>query len=223
MVIHRCCPFTKSCPTFCYPVDCSMPGSPVLQHLRLCSNSCPLSQWCYLTISSSVAPSPALSLSQHQTLFLKSQLFGSGSQSIGVSASASVLSMNIQGWFPLGLTVLMAIVMWLKWRDARNILREKLDTGTWSLNVSCDYCPTWRVGLESPISPSCFKLNWSVSFGRAGTITSRLCSHGPKYTALSRGILNWREGIELENCLREQKDCNQVRDRNESFSPWSGG
>ena len=65
------------------------------------SNSCPLSQWCHPTISSSAVPfSSAFSLSQHQGLF-QSQFFTSGGQSIGVSASASVLPMNIQDWFPL--------------------------------------------------------------------------------------------------------------------------
>ena len=52
-----------------------------------------------------LSPSPpALNLSQHQVLFIMSQLFTSGGQSIGASASASVLPMNIQDWFPLGLT-----------------------------------------------------------------------------------------------------------------------
>ena len=69
-----------------------------------CSNSCPSSRWCHPTISSSVIPSPpALNLSQHQR-FLMSQLFAAGGQSIGVSPLASVLSINIQHWFPLGQT-----------------------------------------------------------------------------------------------------------------------
>ena len=62
-------------------------------------NSCPLSRWCHPTISSSVDPSPsAFSLSQHQGLFPMSQFFASDGQSIGVSASASVLPMNSQDW-----------------------------------------------------------------------------------------------------------------------------
>ena len=68
-------------------------------------NSCPLSRWCHPTISSSVIPfssrpqsSPALGS------FQISQLFTSGGQSIGVSASASVLPMNTQDWSPLGWT-----------------------------------------------------------------------------------------------------------------------
>ena len=70
------------------------------------SNSFPLSRWCHPTISSSVIPFssclqyfPAASGS-----FQMTQLFTSGGQNVGVSASTSVLPMNIQGWFPLGLT-----------------------------------------------------------------------------------------------------------------------
>ena len=77
---------------------------------RACSNSCPLSQWCYPTISSSVIP-----FSSHCQSFPASRsfpvswLFTLGSQSIGVSASASFLPMNIQGWFPLGLAGLISL------------------------------------------------------------------------------------------------------------------
>ena len=69
------------------------------------SNSCPLSQWCHPTISSSVIPfSSCLQSFPTSGSFLMSQFFASCGQSIGVSASASVLSMNIQDWFPLGWT-----------------------------------------------------------------------------------------------------------------------
>ena len=75
---------------------------------RACSNSCPLSQWCHPTISSSVAPFSSCLLSFPASgSFPVSQVFASGSQSIGASASASVFKMNIQGWFPLGLTGLI--------------------------------------------------------------------------------------------------------------------
>ena len=75
-------------------------------------NSCPLSQWCHPTISSSVVPFsvvpfsvvPALNLSQHQSLFKWVSSLQSGGQSIGVSASTSVLPMNTQDWSPLGWT-----------------------------------------------------------------------------------------------------------------------
>ena len=89
-------------------------GCHVLQHTRLpCpsptpgaySNSCPSSQWCHPTISSSVVPfSSCLQFFPASVSFPMSQFFASGGQSIGVSASASVLPMNIQDWFPLGQT-----------------------------------------------------------------------------------------------------------------------
>ena len=67
------------------------------------SNSCPLSQWGHPTISSSVVPFPSCPQSFPASgSFPMSQLFASGGQSIGVSASTSVLPMNIQDWFPLG-------------------------------------------------------------------------------------------------------------------------
>ena len=66
------------------------------------SNSCPLSQWCHPTISSSVVPFSCLQSFPASGSFLMSQLFTSHGQNIGVSAS--VLPMNIQDWFPLGWT-----------------------------------------------------------------------------------------------------------------------
>ena len=72
---------------------------------RACSKSCPLSHWCHPTISSSVAPfSSCFQSFPAQGSFQMSQFFASGGQSIGVSASTSVLPMNMQDWFPLGLT-----------------------------------------------------------------------------------------------------------------------
>ena len=72
---------------------------------RVYSNSCPSSRWCHPTISSSVVPFSSCSQSFPASgSFQMSQLFTSGSQSIGVSASAPVLPMNIQDWFPLGWT-----------------------------------------------------------------------------------------------------------------------
>ena len=82
-----------------------------LQHARLpYSNSCPLSRWCHPTISSSVIPfSSCLQYFPASGSFPMTELFTSGSQSIGASASASILPMNIQGWFPLGLIVAGAV------------------------------------------------------------------------------------------------------------------
>ena len=72
---------------------------------RVCSDSCPSSQWCHSTTSSSVVPfSSWIQSFLASGSFLVSWFFGSGGQSIGASASTSVLPMNIQDWFLLGLT-----------------------------------------------------------------------------------------------------------------------
>ena len=72
---------------------------------RVHPNSCPLRQWCHPTISSSVVPfSSHLQSFPASGSFPMSQLFASDGQSTGVSASALVLPMNIQDWFPLGWT-----------------------------------------------------------------------------------------------------------------------
>ena len=96
----------QSCLTLCDPRG--------LQHTRppcpsptpgVSWNSCSLSQWCPPTISSSIVPfSSCLQSFPASGSFLMSQFFASGGQSIGVSASASVLPMNIHDWFPLGWT-----------------------------------------------------------------------------------------------------------------------
>ena len=75
---------------------------------RVYSNSCPLRQWCHPTILSSVIPfSSCLQSFPASGSFQMSQFFASGGQSIGVSALASVLPMNIQDWFPLEWTGLI--------------------------------------------------------------------------------------------------------------------
>ena len=82
--------------------------------LGICSNSCPLSLRCHLTISSSFIPFSSCSESFSASgSFPVSQLFTSG-QIIGASALASVLLINIQGWFPLGLTVFILLSNGLK-------------------------------------------------------------------------------------------------------------
>jgi len=77
---------------------------------RACSNSCPSSQWCHPTISSSVIPfSSCLQSFPASGSFPVSQFFASGGQRTGVSASASILPMNVQDWFPLELTGLISL------------------------------------------------------------------------------------------------------------------
>ena len=83
-------------------LPCSSPTS------RACPNSCPLSRWCHPTISSSLAPfSSCLQSFSASGSFPMSQFFTPVGQSIGASTLASVLPMNIQDWFPLGLTGLI--------------------------------------------------------------------------------------------------------------------
>ena len=101
-------------------VSDSLHGPHGLQHARLpcpspssggCSNSCPLSQWCHPTISSSVTPFSSCPQSFPASGSIPvSQFFALGGQSTGVSASASVLPMNIQAWFPLGLTGVISLL-----------------------------------------------------------------------------------------------------------------
>ena len=105
-----CCSVAKLCLTLRDSMD-------YIQYSRLpcplptpgaCSNSCPLSQWCHPTFSSSVIPfSSCLQCFPVSESFPLSQSFLSGGQSIGVSASASVLPMDTQDWFPLGWTALV--------------------------------------------------------------------------------------------------------------------
>ena len=91
-----------------------------LQHARFpcpslssgdCPNSCPLNQWCHPIISSSVTTfSSCPQSSPASGSFPVSWLFASGDQNIGASASVSVLPMNVQRWFPLGLTGLVSLL-----------------------------------------------------------------------------------------------------------------
>ena len=105
-----CCSVAQSCLTLCNPIDWSTPGFPVLHYLPgFAQTHVQLSQWCHPTISSSVAPFSSYRQSFPASgSFPVNQLFISGGQS--VRASASVLPMSIQGWFPLGLTGLVSFL-----------------------------------------------------------------------------------------------------------------
>ena len=96
---------------------------------RVCSYPCPLSQWCYLTISSSAALFSSCPQSfPPSESFPVSWLFALGGQNIGASAVASVLPMNIQGWFPLGLTGLISFM-------SKGLPRVFFCTTIWSILV----------------------------------------------------------------------------------------
>ena len=103
--ISLCCSVTQSCPTLCDPINCSITGFYVLHCLLKFAHTHTFSQWCHATISSSVIlfPSGPQSFPTSGS-FPVSQLFASGSKSIEASGSASVLPVNVQGWFQLRLT-----------------------------------------------------------------------------------------------------------------------
>ena len=130
-----------------------------LQHARLpcpspspraCSNSCPLSQWCHSTTASSVVPcSSCLQSFPASGSFSRSQFFASGGWRIRVSASASVLPMNIQNWFHLELTDLISLQSKGLSRVSSNTTIQKHQFfGTQLSLESNSYIHTWL--LEKP-------------------------------------------------------------------------
>ena len=154
-----CCSVDKSCPPL-QPHE--------MQHARLpcpslsprvCSNSCPLSQWHHPTISSSVTSfsSSCLQSFPASGSFPMNGLFTSG-QSTGASASASVLPMNIQDWFPLGLTDLISCSL----RDSQESSTTPQFKSINSLVFSFLYSPTltsihdyWKktyLSLDGPLA-----------------------------------------------------------------------
>ena len=125
-----------------------------LQHTRLlcpslspwvCSNSCPLGRQCHPTISSSVIPFSSCPQSfPASESFPMSQLFTSCGQRIGASASALVLPMNIQGWFPLWLTGLISLLSkWLSRVFSSTTIRKHQFFGTLPFLLSNSHICTW--------------------------------------------------------------------------------
>ena len=117
-----CCSVTQSCPAPCDPMDCSTPGLPV--HHQLPELAQTHVHWVGDAIQPShplLSPSPpTFSLSQHQGLFQWVDSSHQVAKSMGASASTSVLPMNIQGWFPLGLTGLLS----LQSKGLKNLLQH---------------------------------------------------------------------------------------------------
>ena len=105
-ISSRCgCSVAESCLTLLDPMDWSTPGSSVLHCHVVCSNSGPLIQWWHPTISLSITFFSFPQSFSESGSFPMSWFFSpGGGQDIGSSASASVLPMNIQDWFPLGWT-----------------------------------------------------------------------------------------------------------------------
>ena len=139
---------------------------------RACSNSCSLSQWCHPIMSSSVVPfSSRLQSFPASGSFQMRQLFASGGQRIGVSASVSVLPMNIQDWFPLGRTGWISLQSKGLWRVFSNPTVQKhqffwaqpslcssSDTLTWLLEKQVVIVWLWLYGLFSK-SDTCLHLS----------------------------------------------------------------
>ena len=116
------------------------------------SNSCPLSQLCHTTISSSVIPFSSRSQSFPASgSFPMSQLFASGGQSIGVSASASVFPMNTQDWFPLGWTGWISLLSKGLSRVFSNttVQKHQFYSAQLSLESSC-HIHTWLLEKTYP-------------------------------------------------------------------------
>ena len=127
-----------------------------LQHARpLCpsptsvvySNLCPLSQWCHSTISSSVVPFSCLESFPASGSFPMSLFFTSGGLSIGVSASATVIPMNIQDWSPLG---------WTGWISLQSKGLSRVFSKTTVQKHPLSTSGSWGKGLWS-----CFFISWS--------------------------------------------------------------
>ena len=123
---------TQSCPTLHDPTDCSKPGFPVHHQLLELTQI-----HVHPIISFSVIPFSHLQSVPASGSFPMSQFFVSGGQSIGVSASASVLPMNIQDWFPLGLTDL--ITLQSDWFDLLFFFFYS-SYPNWCKGVTCFYC-----------------------------------------------------------------------------------
>ena len=119
-----CCSVAKSCLTLCDPMDCRILYLPL--SFGVCSNSYRLSWWYHPTASTSAAVfffclQSFLASGSFEPM---SWLFSPSGQSIEVSASVSVLPVNIQGWFPLGLTGLISLL-------SRGLSRVFISTTVW--------------------------------------------------------------------------------------------
>ena len=137
---------TQLCPTVCNPMDCSTWPPCLSPTPRVYSNPCPLSGWCHSTISSSVLPiSSCLQSFPASESCPMGQFFASGGQSIGSSASAPVLPMNTEDWFPLGWTSWISLHSKVLSRVFSNTIVQKLQFFSAQLSLQSnssihDYC-----------------------------------------------------------------------------------
>ena len=167
------CSVAQLCPTLCDPMDCSTPGFLTITNARslLKLISIELVWWCHPTISSSVIP--CLQSLPVSGSFLMSQFFASGGQSIGASASASVLQMNIRDGYPLGLTGLISLQSKGLWRVSSSTTIQKHQLfGIWPSLWSNSHTHSlilsyFGIGMKTDLFQSCghcwvFQICWHI-------------------------------------------------------------
>ena len=154
-----CCSVAESCLTLCDPMDCSTPGSCILHYLLGFAQSHVHWSWrCHPTISSSAAPfSSCLQSFPASGSFPSSQFFASGDGRIGISASVSVLPVNVQDWFPLGWTGWISLtplscVKSFFWRAGSRCGEELSLPLWWGILVFGHLCSPLPQGLGRGIS-----------------------------------------------------------------------
>jgi len=197
---HCCCSVTQSCLTVYKPMYCSTPVFLVFQHLLELAQTHVHWVQCHLTISSSVVPfSSCLQSFPASGSFLISQLFASGGQSIGVSASAWVLPMNIQDWFPLGLIGASLVAHWLRiclqcrrpgfdsWVGKVPWRRERLPLQHSGLENSMDcivhgVAKSWKWLSNFHTHTHTHRIYWFGLLAVQGTLKSLLQYHSSKVT-----------------------------------------
>ena len=164
-------------------MDCKHASPPCPSPIpRACSNSCPLSRWCHPTISSSVVPfSSHLQSSPASRSFPRTQFFSSCGQSIGASASTSVLPLNNQDWFPLGLTGLTSLQSRGLLKVFSNTTVQKHQFFSAQLSLWSSYhISTWLLDRNLKYTKSALKINSKITnYWKfpGGLVIKILCFH----------------------------------------------
>ena len=148
-----CCSVAKSRLTLCHSMDYSTPGFPVHQPSPgVCSNSCPLNQWCHPT-NHLILYRPLLLLpSILPSISIFPISLASGSQSIRASASASILPKNIQGWFPLRLTDWISLLSKRHSRVFSTPQLESINSSVLAALWSNYHIHTWLLGKNRALA-----------------------------------------------------------------------
>ena len=179
------CSVIQSCLNLCDLMDCRTPGFPWSSlSPRTWSNSCPLSLWCHSTISASVIPLfSCLQSFPASGSFRMTRFFTSGSQSIGASALASVLPMNIKDWFPLGWT------RWISLQWIQGTLKSLLQHHSSKASI-LQHATFFIVQLSHPymITVKTIALTRQTFFGKVMSLL---------YNKLSRLVIAFHEGASL--------------------------